>query len=1190
MVESSFESMKTPKTIINIKPFGKFNRWAGLLGGIMGAFCCSVGNAQYSNAVVGATLIYSNGFDGLGTVNITNTPADKEFAIYGGSVNTNWVDLSGSSDTNAFYANGTVGTMQGSTIVLPFTPQSNHVYALRASVTLAGNPGTWVAAGYDAYSKIQGSSHNLFNGNGGWDWTLINYSGNVEYFLGQSTGTGIYNATAFTAGANLTHVLTLILDTTFNENPSNRWIAAGYIDGVAMATHIFPSNPSIAGLGYGQNGVMGAPQNIQWNSFTLTANQELIIQQPVSANVNQGAAFTNSVTVGGTPPFFYQWYTNGVAIGGATNASLIFNPVLAGNAGSNYTVVVTNTAYGAVTSSPAVLTVNALPMFSTTDPITYTNLMTLFGGTNIDGTNYLGSSPSFSVSTTGQQPITYYWLTNGVAVGGATSARFTFTNCQMSSPTNFTCIASNSLATATNTWAVQYVPAPTAHYPQAVLTAQPVAFWRLNEQTGTLSDDYQSGNNGIYNNVALDQSGYNPAEPGESSVAFGSGGSDNSYVGQIENVDFAAPNGSNAEFTVGAWVQCIAADPGAAVVTQGTNGINDAFGLGSDTNASQRNFQFYVRSASGTVYTADSSVEADDGNWHYLVGVCDEANGNLSVYVDGNLVASASIPAKSGVYESAAPVTIGAGTQNAASGYNVQLFGYIDDVAAYNYALSAVQIGRQFGGQIPLSFVSPLPPTRVVYQVNGTLTVPATAFGTAPIGYYWTNVTTATVIASGTTNTLAPLNATLTLPNASASLGGDELELVVTNSLGSTNWFVNLVSIPPAVTLGYTSGILYSNSFDGGTWSIAGMPVTAANSLVGGTNATWVDALGTNDTGSLMDNGIDATTLGDSWLLPFTPEPGFVYTLTGSLTFSGNPGNWVGLGFAQTVPTNAILGRFTDVPNGYDWIILTESTGNVQYFAGPNTTPVTGITNKNGFFTSGAGTHTATVVLDTTRAQWVQYAFVDNIPAGTNTYTTNPPISGFGMTQNILSAPGAVQWDYVDLTAVSPNGFPPYLLPPVPSTSSIVLTNATVTIPATGYGTGPWGYYWSNNSTVLASGATNNTAPDSANLSLPTSSLSPGQLELVLTNALGTNITAITLVSPVNPNPTNIVATVANNNLYLTWPTDHTGWQLQAQTNGVGVGLSTNWVNDNPSTGTNQVVVPINVNNGVVFYRLIYNP
>jgi hypothetical protein len=74
----------------------------------------------------------------------------------------------------------------------------------------------------------------------------------------------------------------------------------------------------------------------------------------------------------------------------------------------------------------------------------------------------------------------------------------------------------------------------------------------------------------------------------------------------------------------------------------------------------------------------------------------------------------------------------------------------------------------------------------------------------------------------------------------------------------------------------------------------------------------------------------------------------------------------------------------------------------------------------------------------------------------------------------------------------------------------------------------------------------------------------------------------------VNTNPTNIVFSVVNNQLQLSWPSDHTGWQLQAQTNSTAVGISTNWSNVNNTTGVDSFVVSINLTNGTVFYRLVY--
>jgi alpha-L-fucosidase 2 len=58
--------------------------------------------------------------------------------------------------------------------------------------------------------------------------------------------------------------------------------------------------------------------------------------------------------------------------------------------------------------------------------------------------------------------------------------------------------------------------------------------------------------------------------------------------------------------------------------------------------------------------------------------------------------------------------------------------------------------------------------------------------------------------------------------------------------------------------------------------------------------------------------------------------------------------------------------------------------------------------------------------------------------------------------------------------------------------------------------------------------------------------------------------------------------------IQFSWPSDHTGWRLEAQANPPGAGLGTNWVTVSASTATNQVFIPINTTNGSVFFRLAY--
>ena len=1101
-----------------------------LLTVLTAVFCCSMADAQ---------IVYSNNFSLGGTGNISNTPPTVANTYAGGTNTAVWNDVLGPNDTGDLQANGLdTTTVGGDSWVLPFTPQTNHVYLLTVSVTFTNFPGNWIGVGFASTNPVNPIS--VGNGRfadsvGGYDWAIFaENTGNVQYFGGAKTANTIFSANNEFATGPGTETIQMLLDTQIG-----LWSAAGFVNGVQFGTNYIyatntvyaNSNTLIHAVGLTQS-TLTIPTAVQWNSFTLaTTLLPFIVNQPTSQTVSGETAYTNKVTVmadtnGGT--LYYQWYAggaplvNGGSISGANTNVLVINPVLTPNQLTNYYVIVTNN-FGSFTSALASVTVLTNPII--TIPKTNYNVITLFSG----GSGYVGSSPLFSVVAVGALPLTYQWLTNGVAIGGATNPSIAFTNLQAGAPTSYVCIVSNSYAEATNTWAATYVQTPTAAYPQSVLAAMPVDFWRLNEpddgksdgNAGVVCHDYQSGNNGIYTNTALGYTGYNSAEPTETSAFFGRFGAFYSYAGQMQNEDFAMTNGGNAEFAVEAWVNCLVGN-GAPAVSQGVYGASDSFDLGMDTSASA-NFQFYVRNAGGTVFKADSAIPAADGNWHHLVGVCDEANSVVTLYVDGQVAASTAITTKSGLYEANAPIAIGAGNL-AATGYNLEFSPFISDVATYGHALSISQVIGQYSSvpgynPVPVAILSQ-PPTNGAFLANQTFTLPATIAGGAPFGYYWTNLTTASVLSSGQTSTSGSLAATLSIPNASPSLSGDQIQLVVTNGNSSTNSIVITLFNPPAgVTLSYTSPILYSNSFNGGSWSIGGMPLTAANSLVGGASTTWVDALGTNDTGAMTASGIPTTVLGDSWLVPFTPHSGYIYTITASLNFFGNPNNWVGPGFAQFAPTNntnTVAARFTDTAvEGYDWMILTESSGNLQYFAG-GATSGTSITNKTPFFTAGITNHMVQVILDTTAGKWKEYGFVDGIPAGTNTLTaTNVPIGAVGLTENNLSSPNLVQWNYFAVTQVAPGGVPPYAIVPAPPTNVTLLADTSLSIAATNFGSAPFGYYWSNTNTgaILGSGSTGTMAPLSANLSVADvpAGWNGDTLALVMTNAYGTNISYVSV-------------------------------------------------------------------------------
>jgi hypothetical protein len=171
----------------------------------------------------------------------------------------------------------------------------------------------------------------------------------------------------------------------------------------------------------------------------------VITGQPQNLTVSNGfpASFTVTATDGGV--ISYHWYFNtNTVLTGQTNSTLTIASAGDANAGS-YTVVVAD-HFGAVTSSPAVLTV-----ISPTSKPTVTaqpQELTVSNGVVV----------SFSVTAIGQSPLKYFWYFNtnsansnlvGSAVAGATNTTLTFTSATNSGGYYYALIT-NSLGKATS--------------------------------------------------------------------------------------------------------------------------------------------------------------------------------------------------------------------------------------------------------------------------------------------------------------------------------------------------------------------------------------------------------------------------------------------------------------------------------------------------------------------------------------------------------------------------------------------------------------------------------------------------------------------------------------------------------------------------------------------------------------------
>jgi hypothetical protein len=111
-----------------------------------------------------------------------------------------------------------------------------------------------------------------------------------------------------------------------------------------------------------------------------------------------------------------------------------------------------------------------------------------------------------------------------------------------------------------------------------------------------------------------------------------------------------------------------------------------------------------------------------------------------------------------------------------------------------------------------------------------------------------------------------------------------------------------------------------------------------------------------------------------------------------------------------------------------------------------------------------------------------------------------------------------------------------------------------------------------------------------ATLTFTNTGLSNGALYYYVVSALngaGESTTSMEASArPTSSAPVAIAVINATGELQFSWPADHTGWQLQSQTNNLTSGLGTNWVNLPASMQTNQMTLPINAT-GSVFFRLV---
>jgi hypothetical protein len=180
----------------------------------------------------------------------------------------------------------------------------------------------------------------------------------------------------------------------------------------------------------------------------------IVTQQPVAQATTVGGTVTFSVSGSGAATVSYQWFKDGVAVAGGTNAMLTLTNVQSGQAGS-YSVVLSN-SLGSASSTSAPLSVGA----PATPPVIVAQ--------PADRAASVGANVTFEVAVGGTPPFTYQWRKDGAAIPGAASSSLVLTGITAISTGSYTVLVTNSAGSASTTPALLTVSSG------PIITTQPL--------------------------------------------------------------------------------------------------------------------------------------------------------------------------------------------------------------------------------------------------------------------------------------------------------------------------------------------------------------------------------------------------------------------------------------------------------------------------------------------------------------------------------------------------------------------------------------------------------------------------------------------------------------------------------------------------------------------------------------------